>query len=114
MSLSFVPFCIFIILGALSVVEPKSDIINIGYIVPLQTINGRVSSIALKAAVDDVNSDPTILLGRQLKISVHDTNFTGFYGILGGKKILTTVTMHVLVNLIIVGLEKCKYFVLKT
>ncbi|GKB93195.1 glutamate receptor 3.2-like protein, partial [Tanacetum coccineum] len=70
-------------LRLLPVVVPKSDIINIGYIVPLQTVNGRVSNIAMKAAVDDVNSDPRILPGRQLKLSAHDTNFTGFYGILG-------------------------------
>ncbi|GJT13482.1 glutamate receptor 3.2-like protein [Tanacetum coccineum] len=82
--------------SALSVVDPKSDIINIGYIVPSQTMNGRVSSIAMKAAVDDVNSDPRILPARQLKLSVHDTNFTGFYGILGALKYMGSATVAII------------------
>ena len=86
MSLSFVPLFIIMFLGAFSAVNSKTDIINIGYIVALQSIHGRVSSIALKAAVDDVNSDPIVLPGRRLTISIHDSNYTGLYGIFGGKK----------------------------
>ncbi|GJS56059.1 glutamate receptor 3.2-like protein [Tanacetum coccineum] len=50
------------------------------------TIHGRVSSIALKAAIDDVNSDPRVLPGRRLTISIHDSNYTGLYGIFGALK----------------------------
>lgn len=38
----------------------------------------------MKAAVDDVNSDPIILPGGQLSISIHGGNLTGYFGFLGG------------------------------
>lgn len=41
--------------------------------------------IAMRAAEDDVNSDPSILGGSKLSILMHDSNFSGFLGIVGGK-----------------------------
>ncbi|GJX06066.1 glutamate receptor 3.2-like protein [Tanacetum coccineum] len=37
-----------------------------------------------------------ILPGRQLKLSVHDTNFTGFYGILGALKYMESATVAII------------------
>lgn len=71
-----------LLLGALSVVISETDV-NIGAIFTLKTINGKVASIAMNAAVDDVNSDPTILPGRKLVLSFHDSNFSGFLSIVG-------------------------------
>nr|GEW23682.1 glutamate receptor 3.2-like [Tanacetum cinerariifolium] len=79
-----------------SIVNSKNDIINIGYVVALQSIHGRVSSIALKAAVDDVNSDPIVLPGRRLTISIHDADVTGFYSMFGAMKYLETPTVAVI------------------
>nr|GEV93323.1 glutamate receptor 3.2-like [Tanacetum cinerariifolium] len=83
-------------LGALSVVNSKHDIINIGYIAALRSIHGRVSYIAMKSAVADVNSDTSILPGRQLSISIHDADVTGFYGMCGALKYLETPTVAVI------------------
>jgi len=60
------------------------DVVKIGAIFTLKTINGQVSKIAIQAAEKDVNSDPRILGGRKLSINFHDSNFSGFLGIIGG------------------------------
>ena len=58
--------------------------VKVGAIFTLKTINGRVSKIAIDAAEQEVNSDKTILGGTKLSISFHDSNFSGFLGIIGG------------------------------
>lgn len=70
--------------GDLSKAQTKYDVINVGAIFTFSTINGRVSTVAMKAAEDDINSDPTVLGGRKLFINMHDSNFSGFLGIIGG------------------------------
>lgn len=64
--------------------QPRQDVVNVGAIFTFSTINGKVSKIAMKAAEADVNSNPTVLGGRKLSISMHDSNFSGFLGIIGG------------------------------
>ncbi|KAG6406354.1 hypothetical protein SASPL_133954 [Salvia splendens] len=59
------------------------DAINIVAIFSLGTINGKVAKIAMAAATADVNSDPTILGASKLLLSVYDSNFSGFLGIIG-------------------------------
>ncbi|XP_076883483.1 glutamate receptor 3.2-like [Bidens hawaiensis] len=94
----------------LSLVFSKMDTVNIGTIVVVKTINGKVSTIAMKAAVDDVNSDPNILPGKRLSLSVHDANFSGFLSIVGALRYMeadivavigpqSSVMAHVLSNL---------------
>ena len=43
-----------------------------------------MSKIALEVAVEDVNSDPTVLNGTKLKLTVHDSNSNGFLSIMEG------------------------------
>ena len=61
------------------------EVVNIGAIFTFSTINGKVAKIAMKAAEQDVNSDPSILGGRKLAITLHDSNYSGFLSIVGGK-----------------------------
>ncbi|XP_057992244.1 glutamate receptor 3.2 isoform X2 [Hevea brasiliensis] len=56
--------------------------VNVGAIFTFNTINGKVARIAMKAAEDDINSDPSILGGRKFSITMHDSNFSGFMGIM--------------------------------
>ncbi|KAI3774207.1 hypothetical protein L1987_48752 [Smallanthus sonchifolius] len=99
-----------LITGTFLVVFAKMDNVNIGAIMTVKTINGKVSSIAMKAAVDDINSDPNILPGKKLSLSIHDANFSGFLSIVGALKYMETdvvavigphssVMAHVLSNL---------------
>jgi ionotropic glutamate receptor len=72
-------------IGAFSVGALRPDVVQVGAIFTFSTINGKVAKIAMKAAEDDVNSDPSILGGSKLLIRMHDSNFSGFLGIIGGK-----------------------------
>jgi ionotropic glutamate receptor len=63
----------------------RPDVVNVGAIFTFNTINGKVARVAMKAAEDDINSNPNILAGTNFSILMHDSNFSGFLGIIGGK-----------------------------
>ncbi|XP_057440801.1 glutamate receptor 3.2 isoform X2 [Lotus japonicus] len=71
-------------------------VVNVGAIFTLKTINGKVSKIAIEAAQKDVNSDPRILGGRKLSITIHDSNFSGFLGFIGALRFLMTDTVAII------------------
>lgn len=75
-----------LVIGALSVAFVKPDDVNVGAIFTFSTINGKVAKIAMEAAVQDVNSDPTFLGGKKLVITYHDSNYSGFLSIIGGNQ----------------------------
>ncbi|GMH18137.1 hypothetical protein Nepgr_019978 [Nepenthes gracilis] len=87
-----------------------ADVVNIGAIFSLKTINGQVSKIAMEAAVEDINSDPSVLGGHLLSLQVHDANYSGFLSIMGAMQFMekdvvaivgpqTSVMAHVLSHL---------------
>eukprot|EP00258_Populus_trichocarpa_P047990 XP_024464009.1 glutamate receptor 3.2 isoform X2 [Populus trichocarpa] len=78
--------------GALS----PGGTVNVGAIFTFSSINGRVAKIAMEAAEDDINSDPSLLGGRKLSINMHDSNFSGFLGIIGALQFLETDTVAVI------------------
>ncbi|XP_057525856.1 glutamate receptor 3.2-like isoform X2 [Amaranthus tricolor] len=73
-----------------------SDNINLGAIFTLDTINGQVSQIAMKAAVDDINSDPNVLGARNLSLQIHDSNYNGFLSIMGALQFMETDTVAII------------------
>ncbi|KAK4757151.1 hypothetical protein SAY87_007278 [Trapa incisa] len=76
--------------------QPSQDVVNVGAIFTFGSINGKVSKIAMKAAEADVNSDPTVLGGRKLSISMHDSNFSGFLGIIGALQFMESDTVAII------------------
>lgn len=58
--------------------------INVGAIFSLSTLYGQVADIAMKAAEEDVNSDPTFLNGSKLRILMYDAKRNGFLSIMKG------------------------------
>ncbi|XVF43388.1 hypothetical protein PTKIN_Ptkin02bG0036400 [Pterospermum kingtungense] len=58
----------------------KPSVISIGALFTLDSVIGRAANPAIKAAIDDVNSDPNVLNGTDLKLILHDTNCSGFLG----------------------------------
>lgn len=60
-------------------------VVNIGCILTFNSDVGKVTKVAVEAAVEDVNSDPTVLGGTKLNISMLDSNSSGFLGIVEGK-----------------------------
>lgn len=82
--------------GGFSEDVSRPDFINIGAIFSFGTVNGRVAKIAMSAAVEDVNSDPKILGGSKLNLSIHDSNYSGFLGIIGGLQYMETKTVAII------------------
>ncbi|KAH9662283.1 glutamate receptor 3.6 [Citrus sinensis] len=56
----------------------RPSVVNIGALLSFSTNVGKVAKLAIKAAVDDVNSDPTTLGGTKLKLQMQDCNHSGF------------------------------------
>ena len=62
------------------------DIVNIGALFSFNTTVGRIVKIAIEAAVEDVNSDPSILGKTKLRLSMQeDSKYKGFLSITEGK-----------------------------
>ncbi|XP_022725237.1 glutamate receptor 3.2-like isoform X2 [Durio zibethinus] len=81
-------FILFI--GVFSEETLKPDVVNVGAIFSFKTINGKVAKVAMKAAENDINSDPSILGGRILSITMHDSNFSSFLGVIGALRFMET------------------------
>ncbi|XP_038994184.1 glutamate receptor 3.4-like [Hibiscus syriacus] len=60
----------------------KPKVIHIGALFTVNSVIGGAVKPALEAAIDDVNSDPNILNGIELKLVLRDTNCSGFIGII--------------------------------
>lgn len=62
-----------------------SAFVNIGVLYSFNTSVGRIVKIAVEAAVDDVNNDPSILGKTKLKVSwQEDSKYRGFLSIAEG------------------------------
>lgn len=60
------------------------SVIHVGAILSLETLTSKVAEVAMKAAIEDVNADPSVLVGAKLEIRVQDSNYSGFLGIVEG------------------------------
>ncbi|KAJ6973259.1 hypothetical protein NC653_033554 [Populus alba x Populus x berolinensis] len=60
--------------------SPRPSVANIGSLFTFDSVIGRAAGPAIAAAVDDVNSDPTVLPGTRLNLISHNTNCSGFLG----------------------------------
>lgn len=70
--------------GVITNNSSRPSVVNIGGIFSLASIISRVGKVAVEAAVEDINSDPSVLGGTKLKLTVQDSNFSGFLGIIEG------------------------------
>ncbi|KAF5443702.1 hypothetical protein F2P56_036237 [Juglans regia] len=83
-------------IGAFTSGALRPNVVKVGAIFTFSTINGKVARIAMKAAEEDVNSDPTNLGGSKLSIIMHDSNFSGFLSIIGALKYMETDTVAII------------------
>ncbi|GMH24512.1 hypothetical protein Nepgr_026355 [Nepenthes gracilis] len=81
----WLPFCI----GGFSIERYSDDVtseavevVNIGAIFSLKTSNGMESQIAMGAAVEDINSNPSLPGGRVLSLQVYAANYSVILSIL--------------------------------
>lgn len=73
--------------GNANVSSSRPSVVNIGALFTLNSVIGRAAKPALAAAVDDVNSDSSILKGTKLNFIIVDTNCSGFIGTMEGTSI---------------------------
>lgn len=70
--------------------SPRPDSVNIGVLHSFNTTVGRIVKIAIEAAVEDINSVPSILGKTKLKVSMQeDSKYRGFLSIAEGKSFTT-------------------------
>lgn len=66
----------------------RPSVVNIGALFTLNSVIGRAAKPAIAAAVDDVNSDSSILKGVKLNLIIDDTNCSGFFGTIEALQLL--------------------------
>ncbi|KAK7346274.1 hypothetical protein VNO80_20789 [Phaseolus coccineus] len=71
--------------------------VNVGALLSFNSTVGRVAKVAIEAAVDDVNSDATILNGTKLNILLLDTKLSsGFLGIVDSLRLMENDTVAII------------------
>ncbi|KAI4314662.1 hypothetical protein L6164_027550 [Bauhinia variegata] len=78
-------------------VSTRPSSVKIGAVLSFDSTIGKVAKVAIQAAVDDINSNPSILNGTKLNISLKDTKFSsGFLGIIDSLLLLEKDTVAII------------------
>ncbi|KAL6993349.1 hypothetical protein U1Q18_011465, partial [Sarracenia purpurea var. burkii] len=72
--------------GVVRNISRRPDAVGIGAMLTFNSVIGKVAKVAIEAAIEDVNSDPDILGGTKLKLTMLDANFSGLLGIVEGTR----------------------------
>ncbi|KAK0605580.1 hypothetical protein LWI29_028366 [Acer saccharum] len=72
------------------------DVVNIGALFSFNSTIGKVAKIAIESAVEDVNSNPDVLGGAKLKLTLQDTNYSGFIGMLEALTLMENKTVAII------------------
>nr|XP_023882720.1 glutamate receptor 3.6-like [Quercus suber] len=67
--------------GVVTNISTRPSVVNVGAILAYKSIIGKVAKVAIEAAIEDVNSDPTVLAGTKIQLTMQDSNYNGFLGI---------------------------------
>ncbi|GFY87741.1 glutamate receptor 3.6 [Actinidia rufa] len=60
---------------------------------------GKVGKVALEAAVEDVNSDPAVLRGTKLRLTMKDINYSGFMAMVDALQFMENDTVAIIGSL---------------
>ncbi|KAJ7981300.1 Glutamate receptor [Quillaja saponaria] len=63
-------------------------VVKIGAVFTFDSVIGRAAKVAIEAAVSDVNADPRILNGTELRLIMEDANCSVFLGSIGAFQVL--------------------------
>ncbi|KAI4327856.1 hypothetical protein L6164_020268 [Bauhinia variegata] len=78
-------------------VSNRPSVVNIGALLSFNSTVGKVAKVAIDAAVKDINSNPTILNGTRLNISMQDTKLSsGFLGIIDSLLLMEKDTVAII------------------
>ncbi|XP_050257634.1 glutamate receptor 3.6-like isoform X2 [Quercus robur] len=67
--------------GVVTNISTRPSVVDIGAILAYKSTIGKVAKVAIEAAIEDVNSDPTVLAGTKIQLTMQDSNYDGFLGI---------------------------------
>ncbi|XP_075655664.1 glutamate receptor 3.6-like [Castanea sativa] len=82
--------------GVVTNSSTRPDVVHVGAILSYKSIIGKVAKVAIEAAVEDVNSDPTVLPGTKINLTMQDSNYSGFLGILEALKFMEKDTVAII------------------
>ncbi|OEL21680.1 Glutamate receptor 3.1 [Dichanthelium oligosanthes] len=69
----------------------RPSAVHIGSILRFNSTTGGVAAVAIRAALEDINSDPTVLNGTTLQVDMRDTNCDdGFLGMVEALQFMET------------------------
>ena len=71
--------------GVVTNISTRPSIVDVGAILTYKSTIGKVAKVAIEAAIEDVNSDPTVLAGTKIQLTMQDSNYDGFLGIVKSK-----------------------------
>ncbi|XP_058187653.1 glutamate receptor 3.6-like isoform X1 [Rhododendron vialii] len=74
----------------------RPEEVKIGSMFAFNSAIGKVVKVALEAAIEDVNSNPAILEGTKLNLTMHDANFSGFLGMVEALKFMESDTVAII------------------
>ncbi|PSS00373.1 Glutamate receptor 3.6 like [Actinidia chinensis var. chinensis] len=77
----------------------RPEVLNIGCMLSFHSEIGRVGKVSLEAAVKDVNSDPAVLRGTELRLTMHDINYSGFMAMTEALQFMGTDTVAIIGSL---------------
>ncbi|KAL8168312.1 hypothetical protein V2J09_009811 [Rumex salicifolius] len=77
-------------------VSLRPNVVNIGAIFPFNSTIGKVAEVAMLAALDDINSKPDVLGGTKLNITMKDSAYSGFLGIVEALQFMETETVAII------------------
>lgn len=77
-------------------VSTRPDTVSVGAMLSLNSIVGRVAKVAIDAAVKDVNSDPSVLAGTEMRVNVQNSNYSGFLGIVEALRFMEQDTVAII------------------
>lgn len=75
---------ILLLLGSSSVECQRPSFVNVGAVFTFNSVIGRAAKVAMELAVSDINADPRILNGTQLKLMMEDAECNVFLGSMRG------------------------------
>ncbi|KAL6629719.1 hypothetical protein ACP70R_029484 [Stipagrostis hirtigluma subsp. patula] len=95
MKITFITLYVFFLFlfpnGICKSLAARPSVVYIGSMLRFNSTIGGVSAVATQAAVEDINSDPTVLNGTTLKVDMRDTNCDdGFLGMVQALQFMET------------------------
>ncbi|PON82750.1 Receptor, ligand binding region [Trema orientale] len=79
-----------------SSISTRPEVVNVGALICFNSMIGKVAKVAINAAVEDVNADPTILNGTKLKVAMQDTKTSDFLGIVEALRFMGNDTVAII------------------